>query len=99
MVVMAGATLAFGAVEPWSLAAFGLLVITLLVLWIVKGVTDRRLEISAPSTALPLVALILFGVLQGITITDSSGKRFSISLDAEATHLATEILFILLIAF
>jgi O-antigen ligase len=99
MVVMAGVSLAFGAVEPWSLAAFGLSIIALLVLWVIKGVMDRRLEINAPTTALPLVAMILFGVLQGIPITDSGGKRFSISLDAEATHLATEVLLILLIAF
>src|SRR5262245_1247856 len=99
MVVMAGAALAFGAVEPWSLAAFGLSIIALLVLWVIKGLVDRRLEISAPSTALPLVALISLGVLQGMRITDSAGKRFSISLDAEATRLATEVLLILLIAF
>jgi len=99
MVVMAGATLAFGAVEPWSMATLGLSIIALLVLWVIKGLVDRRLEISAPSTALPLVALISLGVLQGMRITDSAGKRFSISLDAEATHLASEVLLILLIAF
>jgi O-antigen ligase len=99
MVVMAGAALAFGAVEPWALATFGLSIIALLVLWVIKGLVDRRLEISAPSTALPLVALISLGVLQGMRITDSTGKRFSISLDAEATRLATEVLLILLIAF
>ena len=99
MVLMAGATLAFGGVEPWSLATFGVSIIALLVLWVIKGLVDRRLEISAPSTALPLVALISLGVLQGMRITDSAGKRFSISLDAEATRLATEVLLILLIAF
>src|SRR5262245_2162493 len=99
MAVMAGCALAFGAVEPLSLATFGLSIIALLVLWFIKGLVDLRLEISAPSTTLPLVALILLGVLQGATITDSVGKRFSISLDAEATHLATEVLIVLLIAF
>src|SRR5262245_38586302 len=99
IVIMAGAALAFGAVEPWSLATLGLSIIALLVLWGIKGLVDRRLEIIAPSTAPPLVALTLLGVLQGITITDSAGKRFSISLDAEATRLATEVLLILLIAF
>jgi O-antigen ligase len=99
MVVMAGATLAFGAVEPWSMATLGLSIIALLVLWVIKGLVDRRLEIIAPSTALPLVALISLGVLQGITITGSAGKRSSISLDAEATRLATEVLLTLLVAF
>jgi O-antigen ligase len=99
MVVMACATLAFGAVEPWSIATFGLSIIALLALWIIKGLMDRRLSIIAPPTALPLAALILLGALQCITITDSSGKNLSISLDAEATRLATEVLLILLIAF
>src|SRR5262245_24644073 len=99
MVVMAGATLAFGAVEPWAMATLGLSIIALLVLWVIKGVVDRRLEIIAPSTALPLVALISLGVLQGVTITGSAGKRSSISLDAEATRLAMEVLLTLLFAF
>src|SRR5215510_4147968 len=99
MVVMAGAALAFGAVEPWAMATLGLSIIALLVLWVIKGVVDRRLEIIAPSTALPLVALISLGVLQGVTITGLAGKRSSISLDAEATRLATEVLLTLLIAF
>jgi O-antigen ligase len=99
MVIMAGATLAFGAVEPWSLGTLGLSIIALLVLWGIKSLVDRRLEIFAPSTALPLVALTLLGVLHSITVTDSAGKRSSISLDTEATRLATEVLLILLIAF
>jgi hypothetical protein len=99
MVLMAGATLAFGVVEAWSIATFGLSITALLVLWVIKGLIDRRLEISAPATALPLVALILLGVLQGITIAESSGARRSISLDAEATRLTTEVLLVLLAAF
>jgi O-antigen ligase len=99
MALMAGCALAFGAVEPWSLATLGLSIVALLALWVIKGLVDRRLEISAPSTALPLFALTLLGVLQGITITDSAGKRSSVSLDAEATRLATEVLLVLLIAF
>jgi hypothetical protein len=99
MVVMAGAALAFGAVESWSIAIFGLSIMALLGLWIVKGLIDRRLEISVPAPALPLAALILFGVAQLITITESSGKRVSISLDPEATRLTTEVMIVLLIAF
>ncbi len=99
MAVIAGSALAFGAVEPWSLATFGLAVIALLILWLVKGVIDRRLEVSVPPTALPLAALVLLGVLQSVTISDSSGRRLSLSFDAEATRLATEALLILLIAF
>ena len=99
MAVIAGATLAFGTVEPWSMATFGLLIVTFLVLWGIKGVVSGALKISVPSTALPLVALLLLAVLQCVSVKDSAGKSFSISLDAEATRLAAEILLVLLIAF
>jgi len=99
MATISGAALAFGAVEPWSLATLGILIIAFLVLWGIKGVINRHLKISLPSTTLPLFALLLLGVLQGVTIKDSEGKRFSISLDAEATRLTVEVLLVLLIAF
>src|SRR5262249_5459365 len=99
MSVIVGATLAFGTVEPWSMATFGLLIVTLLVLWGIKGAVSGALKISVPSTALPLVALFLLAVLQSVSFKDSAGKSFSISLDAEATRLTAEIIFALLIAF
>ncbi len=99
MVVMAGAALAFGAVEPWSIATIGVLIISFLVLWLIKGVINRRLTISAPSTALPLAALILLGVLQATSFTDPEGKRSSISADPEGTRLISEVLLVLFIAF
>jgi O-antigen ligase len=99
MAVMVGSALAFGTVEPWSMATFGLLIIAFLVLWGIKGVISGALKIIVPSTALPLVALLLLAFLQGFTVKDSAGRRSSISLDAEATHLTTEILLVLLIAF
>src|SRR5262245_40875056 len=89
MAVMVGATLVFGTVELWSLVALGLLIVALLVLWGIKGVIDRRLEIVAPSTALPLLALLSLAVLQSA----------SYSLDAEATRLAAEVILVLSIAF
>jgi O-antigen ligase len=99
MAVIVGSALAFGTVEPWSMATFGLLIIAFLVLWGIKGVISGALKIIVPSTALPLVALLLLAFLQGFTVKDSAGRRSSISLDAEATHLTTEILLVLLIAF
>src|SRR5262245_53136639 len=89
MAVMVGATLVFGTVELWSLVALGLLIVALLVLWGIKGVIDRRLEIVAPSTALPLLDLLSLAVLQSA----------SYSLDAEATRLAAEVILVLSIAF
>jgi O-antigen ligase len=99
MVAIAGSALAFGAVEPWSIATLGLLITLLFVLWGVRGALNRRLQIFLPSTAMPIVALILLGVLQGVTITEPGGKRFSVSLDSEATRLATEVILVLFIAF
>ncbi|HKQ72406.1 MAG TPA: O-antigen ligase family protein [Blastocatellia bacterium] len=99
MAVIVGSALAFGAVEPWSLATFGLLIMAFLVLWGIKGMISGALKICLPSTALPLVALLLLAVLQGVTVKDSAGGRSSISLDAEATHLTAEILLVLLLAF
>jgi O-antigen ligase len=99
MVVMMFTALAFGTVEPWSLATFGMLSLALLVLWVIKGVVEGRLEISAPQTVAPLVALVGLGILQSVTVTDPAGKKFSISLDAEATRLVLEVLLVLLIAF
>ena len=99
MAVMVGATLAFGTVEPWSIATFGILIMAFLVLWGIKCAISGAMNIMAPSTALPLVALVLLAILQGFNFKDSAGKRSSISLDAEATHLTAEILIVLLIAF
>lgn len=99
MSVVCGSALAFGSVEPWSLAVLGLAITALLILWVVNSAAQGRLKVSVPSTSLPLVALLLLAVLQGVAITDSSGKRFSISLDAEATRLAAEVILVLFIAF
>src|SRR6185369_12603380 len=74
---IAGSALAFGAVEPWSIATLGLLITSLLVLWVIRCALNRRLQIYLPSTAMPIIALILLGVLQGVTVTEPGGKRFS----------------------
>src|SRR5262245_19075636 len=89
MAVVVGAPLAFGAVEPWSLATLELLIVALLLLWGINVVINRRLKIVLPSTALPLLALLSLAVLQSA----------SYSIDAEATRLAAEVMLVLLIAF
>jgi O-antigen ligase len=85
-------------VEPWSVAVFSLTIIALLVLWVIKGVVDRRLTINVPPAGLPLAALLLFGGLQSIAFTGDDGKRVSLSLDTEATRLVMEVLIVLFIA-
>src|SRR5438094_10163080 len=63
-------TLAFGAVEPWSLALFELMLVGLLLLWGIKATLDRHLEITIPATALPIAALLLLGMTQGVASKD-----------------------------
>lgn len=89
MGLIVGATLAFGAVEPWSLAMLETLVITLLVIWGIRSALLGELKIIIPSTALPILALLILALAQDLFF----------SLDAEATRLAAELLLILFIAF
>src|SRR5439155_20820102 len=85
-------TLAFGAVEPWSLALFELMLVGLLLLWGIKATLDRHLEITIPATALPIVALLLLGIIQSMAFTDVAGQRAGLSLDVEATRRAVTVL-------
>lgn len=92
-------TLAFGAVEPWSIAIFGVLVIGLILLWVIKCFVDRKLKLVIPRIAWPIVALIIWGFLQSLNKVDESGKRFAVSVDVEATRLTLEVLLVLFFAF
>jgi len=92
-------TLAFGAVEAWSIAVFGFLIVILLTAWVWKAVVDHRVSLIVPPLALPLAALFVYGLLQSIYKVDASGKRFAVSMDVEATRLSLEVLLILLLAF
>ncbi len=89
MALMVCATLAFGSVEPLSLATLELLIISFLVLLGIKGAFLGRMRIVIPATTLPLIALLSLAILQS----------FYFSLDAEATRLAAEVLLVLIIAF
>lgn len=92
-------TLAFGAVEPWSIAIFGLLVTGLSALWVVKSFIDRQVRLILPSIAWPLIALLVLGAFQSLSKVDESGRRFAISMDVEATRLTLEVLLILFLSF
>jgi O-antigen ligase len=98
LLAMLFATLAFGAVEAWSIAIFTTLVIALLLLWGVKCFVDRRLRLVIPTAAGPLLGLLVLGVLQSISRTDESGRRVAVSMDVEATRLTLEVLAALLVA-
>ncbi len=96
--IMVFTALAFGTVEPWSVAVFGVSVVALLLLWAVKSVVERRLSFRLPAVSYPLIALFAYGVLQSITYLDETGKRLSISMDVEATRLALEVLGLLILS-
>ena len=99
MAVLIFTTLAHGAVEPWSVALFELILIGLLLLWGIKAVLDRHLEIIIPPAALPAAALLLLGAVQSVAFTDGAGQRASLSMDVEATRHAVTVLFFLTMSF
>jgi O-antigen ligase len=72
---------------------------TLLLLWAIKVIVNRRIEISTPAAALPLLTLAVFGLAQCISITGSGGRRLSLSMDVDATRAAVFAMLSLLVAF
>lgn len=95
---MSMSVLAFGAAVPWGMAALGMIIIILFFLWAVKCVIDKRLLLSLPIIIWPIVLLLLYGVMQSVAVFDENGRRWSISMDIEATRMTLEIGVILLIA-
>ncbi|HXG91039.1 MAG TPA: O-antigen ligase family protein [Blastocatellia bacterium] len=91
--------LAHGAVESWAVAIFELIIVALLLLWGAKMITEGNIKISIPNLAWPLIALLIFGILQSISITGDDGRRISLSLDVEATRATTLVLFFLVVCF
>src|SRR5262245_31268190 len=95
LTVLVLTTLAHGAVEPWSLALFELMVTGLAVLWGIKVLIDRHLEIAVPPAMIPIVAFLLLGLVQSIAFTGATGLRLSLSMDVEATrHAVTTLTFL-----
>lgn len=92
-------TLAFGAVEAWSVAIFELIAVGLLALWVVKSIKERYLTITVPPVAWPLAAFVLLGLAQSVAFTDSSGTMRSLSMDVEATRGAVAVIFFLFVLF
>jgi O-antigen ligase len=88
-----------GAVEPWSAALFEFIVIGLMLLWGIKAVVDESLEITIPTTALPLAALVALALAQSIAFTDAAGHRASLSLNVESTRAAVTVLIFLFVCF
>lgn len=97
LAVLVFTTLAYGAVESWSIAIFGFLITILLTSWMARGLMQRRLTLRLPAATSPVLGLIVLGVLQSITFADATGRRTAISMDAEATRLTLEVLVLLFI--
>jgi O-antigen ligase len=91
--------LAHGAVEPWSVTVFELIVIALMLLWAIRAVAHAEFTIKIPMAALPIAALIVIGLVQSIPNMDSAGRRVGLSMDVEATRRAVMVLFCLFAAF
>jgi O-antigen ligase len=91
--------LAHGAVEPWSVMLFELVVLALIALWTIKALRDRRLKLTIPQGTLPVIALVIVGLLQSIASTGGGNERRSLSFDVESTRRTVIVLVFLLISF
>ena len=98
LVAVVFTALAHGAVEAWSLAIFELLIILLVFLWGLRAVIRKELTLRVPRIVFPLVTLCLFGLVQSLNFTDSTGQLHSLSMNVEATRHAVTVLVILLLA-
>lgn len=90
------AVLAYGTVEPWSLALFELNALLLAVLLALRFVLDSQAEWTGSRMALPIFALALLGIIQSIPyaslpVTDAPESvplaelARTLSRDAQAT--------------
>src|SRR5262249_31521363 len=91
--------LAYGTVEPWSVAGFQAIVLVLILLWGIKTVKDGRLAVAVPATALPLFGILIVALVQSLAFTDGAGTRLSISMDVEASRSAVAVLAFLTFSF
>ncbi len=99
LVLVAFTALAFGTVEPWLIALFELGATLILLLWAVKAVIDKRLAVSVPATALPLMFFVALALVECISYTASDGQRVSLSKDVDATRSTVMMLIFLLVSF
>jgi len=90
--------LAFGAVEPWAIFVFEAIVIVLVFLWLIKTLRDGRLRMTIPDVALPVAALILVGLIQGLAFSGADGRLMSLSMNVGYTRSAVTIIAFLFVA-
>jgi len=99
LVVVVFTALAFGTVEPWSVFVFEVLVASLLSLWFIKAIADKRITLSIPQIAWPIVALTGVGLAQSVAFSDATGRWISLSKNVGYTRAAVTVLIFLLVSF
>jgi len=99
MIAVVFTALAFGAVEPWSMFLFEIIVLALIALWAARAVLNKRLRVTLPDAAFPVAALVLFGLIQSVAIPDNTGRWMSLSMDAGATRMTVIALVFMLASF
>jgi len=90
---------AHGGVDEFSVVVFELSMLVLLLLWAIKVVVERRLTITIPAPALPIVGLLVFGLLQSVVMKGEFWPSWSLSVNVEATRRTVTGLFCLLAGF
>ena len=88
-----------GAVEAWSVAIFELVVVSLLLMWAVKCVTEREVALRVPGAGVAMAMFVALGLVQGIKQSSGADPWSVLSMDAEATRAAVTVLFFLLISY
>jgi O-antigen ligase len=87
--------LAQGVVEAWSIAVFALLGVLMILLFGIAQVAQKRLQITLPPLALPVLAFLILGLAHSLAFGDRQGVLYSLSRDVEATRKAVLVLFFL----
>ncbi|NDD64696.1 MAG: O-antigen ligase domain-containing protein [Acidobacteria bacterium] len=90
--------LAFGTVEYWSIALFGVIIVILFLCWGLGCAFFRRPVLFLPALLLPLLLAILYAIAQVISSVDAQGRYWALSMDPEATWLVIEVLSLLFLA-
>lgn len=75
----------YGTVEPWWQALFECVVFGLAALWLIEGFLSGSYECSAYRILLPLVALIVFGLIQTIPLGADSDLSLKLGTQVKRT--------------
>ncbi len=98
LLTVAVTALTHGAVAPWAMAIFELLIIVLVVLWLIKSLIEKRFDLKIPTTFWPLAAFLVYGFIQSVAVNKADGQISSLSYDTEATGNAVFVLFFLIVS-